>query len=64
LLIFPQPSCLRFDNSEVAADAFGQYNLTTGIINEGVKAVYDTIGRIKGTRLYPFIFFAGLFFVQ
>jgi hypothetical protein len=37
--------------SEVAADAFGQYNLTTGIINERVKAVYDTIGRIKGTRL-------------
>jgi hypothetical protein len=24
---------------------------STGIINEGVKAVYDTIGRIKGTRL-------------
>jgi hypothetical protein len=24
---------------------------STGIINEGVKVVYDTIGRIKGTRL-------------
>jgi hypothetical protein len=46
---------LGFDNSEVAADAFGQYNLTTGIINEGVKVVYDTIQvlrKILFTRIY------------
>jgi hypothetical protein len=50
---------LGFDNSEVAADAFGQYRYYKRRGEGGSKRVASPI-YVSFYLLYPFIFFAGL----